>query len=106
MARRRHKTSPDELDLFDQETRKLEEQIAELARLPEQVEQEKKERDSTIPPPDHLAELERRRRFDEQAARGEVRNERRAQGKSLVLMLLLLTATLAVLSWIVRLASA
>ena len=106
MARRRSKPTADELDLFDLEARRVEEQIAELESLPEQVERERRERDATIPPPDHLAEMERLRRFEEQAARGEIRNERRTQGRSLALMVLLLTATLAVISWIVTLAGA
>lgn len=96
---------PEELDELELRRRELDDQIAELEVLPEQLELEMREREETLPPPEDLAERERQRHFEEQAARGQIRNERRTQGRSLLLMFLLLTATAAVISWIVRLAN-
>lgn len=95
---------PEELDELELRSRELDNKIAELEVLPEQLELEIREREETLPPPEDLAERERQRHFEEQATRGEIRNERRTQGRSLLLMFLLLTATAAVISWIVRLA--
>ncbi|GAA5482256.1 hypothetical protein [Haloferula sargassicola] len=98
------KKSSDELDQLADASRELEEKIAELEALPSQLELELLERESTIPPPDDLIDRDRHRRFEEQAARGEIRNERRAQGRSLMLMFLMLGALAAVISWVIELA--
>lgn len=102
LATRRPKAK--ELDELEQKRREVEARIAELERLPEQLELEMLESETTMPPPDDLVERQRQREFEEQAARGQIRNERRTQGRSLLLMFLLLGATCAVISWIVRLA--
>lgn len=99
------KKSPDELDQLADASRELDEKIAELEALPSQLEMELLERESTIPPPDDLIERDRHRRFEEQAARGEIRNERRTQGRSLLLMFLMLGALAAVILWIIELAN-
>ncbi len=103
LTRSRKSKEVDELEL---RRRELEQKIAELEGVPEQLELEMRESNETLPPPDDLAERERQRHFEEQAARGQIRNERRTQGRSLLLMFLLLAATAAVISWIVRLAGA
>lgn len=103
LTRSRKSKEVDELEL---QRRELDERIAELEVLPEQLELEMRESSQTLPPPDDIAERERQRHFEEQAARGQIRNERRTQGRSLLLMFLLLAATTAVISWIVRLATA
>lgn len=102
LTRSRKSGEVDELEL---RRREIDERIAELEGMPEQLELEMREREETLPPPEDLAERERQRHFEEQAARGQIRNERRTQGRSLLLMFLLLTATAAVISWIVRLAN-
>lgn len=94
----------DELDQLNDASRELDQRIAELEALPNQLELELIERESTIPPPDDILDRDRHRRFEEQAARGEIRNERRAQGRSLLLMALLLAATGALISWMIQLA--
>jgi len=81
----------------------LDAKIAAAAAVPEQLELKMREKETTIPAPDDLAERERQRRFEDQATRGQVRNERRTQGRSLLLLLLLLLATAAMISWIVTL---
>lgn len=99
------KRIPKEIDELELRKRQLEEQIAELQGVPEQIEMELLESNTTLPPPEDLEERQRQRHFEEQAARGQIRNERRTQGRSLLLMFLLLTATAAIISWIVRLAN-
>lgn len=103
MARSSSSGEP-ELDEILRAQRELEEKIAAAEALPEQLELEIREKESTIPAPDDLLERERAKRFEEQATRGQVRNERRTQGRSLLLLFLLLIATAAMISWIVRLA--
>jgi predicted nucleic acid-binding protein len=98
-----HRKSKDEID-YERQRRDLEEKIAELQNVPEQLELEMRESDQTLPPLEDLAERERQRHFEEQAARGQIRNERRTQGRSVALMILLLAATAAVTSWIIQLA--
>ena len=102
---RKRTARPEELDELDVRRRELDEKIAELESVPEQLELEMMESERTLPPPDDLAERQRVAYFEEQAARGQVRNERRTQGRSLLLMFLLLTATTAMVFWIVRLAN-
>lgn len=103
MARSSNNDDPG-LDDILRAQQELEERIAAAQAVPEQLELEIKEKESTIPAPDDLLERERTKRFEEQATRGQVRNERRTQGRSLLLLFLLLLATAALISWIVKLA--
>ncbi len=100
----RKQSRDEQLDQLADASRELEEKIAELEALPSQLELELIERETTIPPPDDLVDRDRHRRFEEQAARGEIRNERRAQGRSLLLMFLMLGAIAAIVSWVIELA--
>ena len=103
MAKKRSRSGEDpELDEIRKAQRELEERIAQAQSVPEQIQLELEELESTIPAPDDLVERERARRFEEQATRGQVRNERRTQGRSLLLLFLLLAATAAVISYIVK----
>lgn len=80
--------------------------IAETAAEPERLRREAEERAATLPPPDDLADRRRRIDFENKASRGQVRNERRAQGRSLLLTVLLLTAIVSLVAWVVKLAQA
>jgi len=93
-----------ELASLDEAQRELDAKIAELAALPEQLELEIREQERTLPPPEDLEERRRQRDFEERAARGQIRNERRTQGRSLLLLFLLLAATAAMIAWVVKLA--
>jgi hypothetical protein len=85
----------------------IEEQAREceqiLREAPQRMAAEKAERDSTIPPPDDLADRRRELRFYELVSRGQLRNERRAQAGSIVLLLLLVAATSALVMWVLQL---
>jgi len=101
MARRSRSS---ELELLAERQREIDARIAELEALPEQLELEMIEQERTMPPPEDLEERRRRLEFEERAARGQIRNERRTQGRSLLLMFLLLGACAALVSWVLQLA--
>jgi hypothetical protein len=92
------------LDPLDEAQRELDAKIAELKALPQQLELEMIEQERTMPPPEDLEDRKRQRDFEEKAARGQIRNERRTQGRSLLLMFLLLVATAAMVAWVITLA--
>lgn len=105
MARARKSRGGDpELEPIDQAQRELDAKIAALESLPKQLELEMLEQERTMPPPEDLEDRRRQRDFEEKAARGQVRNERRTQGRSLMLMFLLLAATAAMVAWVIALA--
>jgi adenylosuccinate lyase len=71
----------------------------EFAEIPKKLAQELKERECTMPP---LAEIEDRRRrieHDQIVSRGQVSNILRDQGRSVLLLVLLLAATASLIWW-------
>lgn len=104
VSRARKKAKDADLDLFDEKQREIDARIAELEALPEQLELEMREQETTMPPPEDIEERRRQREFEERAARGQIRNERRTQGKSLILTVLLAAACAALISWVITLA--
>ena len=101
---RRSRTTRTEADPLDEAQREIDARIKELEALPQQLELEIQEKERTMPPPEDLEERRRQQEFEERAARGQIRNERRTQGRSLLLMFLLLAATAAMVAWIIELA--
>lgn len=95
-----------ELDDLDEARHQIDSRIAELENLPKQIELELLDRESTLPPPDDSDFRARQRRFEERAARREIRNERRTQGRSLTLLVMLMCACFALASWALKLAAA
>lgn len=93
----------EELRALEERKRALEEQIQNVSAQPEKILREAQEQLSTLPPPDDLADRRRLREFEEKASRTQIRNERRTQGKSLLLLVLLLTATAFLVSWVITL---
>ena len=104
ITKRRKKQVAEGPDLFDDQMRQCEERIAELQNLPEKMRAEQLERERTMPPPDGMEERRRLKKFECQAARSEIRNERRSQGRSMLMLMLLLFATAATISWVVSFA--
>lgn len=100
---RKAKDTDPELEPLDEAQRELDAKIAALKALPQQLELEMIEQESTMPPPEDLEDRKRVRDFEEKAARGQIRNERRTQGRSLLLMFLLLAATAAMVAWVITL---
>lgn len=93
----------EELRALEERKRALEEQIQNASAQPEKILREAQEQMATLPPPDDLADRRRLREFEEKASRTQIRNERRTQGKSLLLLVLLLTATAFLVSWVIKL---
>ncbi|MFC7336789.1 hypothetical protein ACFQY0_06345 [Haloferula chungangensis] len=104
MMTKSRKTKDIETDPLDEAQRELDAKIAALKALPQQLELEMIEQERTMPPPEDLEDRKRVRDFEEKAARGQIRNERRTQGRSLLLMFLLLAATAAMVAWVITLA--
>lgn len=96
----------DELEAIREIERELEAQIRNASAEPEKILREAQEQAVTLPPPDDLADRHRLRKFEQIASRGQVRNERRTQGRSLLLLLLLLTATALLAAWVIRMFTA
>ncbi|WP_367871636.1 hypothetical protein [Luteolibacter sp. Populi] len=93
----------EELRALEERERVLREQIANASAAPRKILREAEEQAATLPPPDDLADRRRLREFEEKASRTQIRNERRTQGKSLLLLGLLLVATALLVSWVVKL---
>ncbi len=90
-------------DLELNQIREAEQQLLllhkEYAELPKKLAQEQRDRECTMPP---LAEIEDRRRqraHENTVSRGEVTNILRDQNRSLMLLILLLTATGSLIWW-------
>ncbi len=98
--------APDDADLarLEEAERELSRRIAEVESLPDRLRREAEERAATLPPPDDLADRRRRRDFETKVSRGQLRNERRAQRRSLLLTVLLLASIAGLISWVIRLA--
>jgi hypothetical protein len=104
MPRSGHPPDEAELARLEAEERELARRIAEISALPDQLRREAEERAVTLPPPDDLADRRRQREFDAKASRGQVRNERRAQGRSLILTIFLIASVVALVAWVLKLA--
>ena len=94
----------------DLELRQLQQQDLELLRrqqeyaaLPKKLAQELKERESTMPPLAEIADRTRLKEHDLIVSRGEVANILRDQRRSLLLIVLLLTATGSLVWWGIKL---
>ncbi len=88
-----------ELNQLNEHRRRLEEQQRELAKIPERLAREQKERETTMPPLADLVDRMRAKEHQRKYSRGEVSNVLRDQNRSLLLLLLLLTATGTLIWW-------
>lgn len=75
----------------------------EFSELPKRLAQERREQESTMPPLLELEDRMRRIQHEEIVSRGQVSNILRDQGRSLLLIFLLLIATGALIWWGVQL---
>ncbi len=92
-----------ELDEILEKEKQLQRRAKEYAELPKKLEREKKERESLMPPLTEIKERERLKRHEENVTRGQIANLQRAQGRSLLLLFLLFTATASLILWGIRL---
>jgi hypothetical protein len=94
-----------ELKELDRQQAELERQQRAMAALVKEAPRHWAEKAATMPPPDDLRDRIRQGRFEELlASRRELRNEHRAQAGNTLILLLLVTATAAVILWMVHFA--
>jgi len=104
MARGNSDVDPDLLAISEEQAR-LEATIAATLAEPIRLKQQMEEQNSTLPPTDDFRERERQREFEERATRGKVRNEHKSQRRSLMLLILLATASACLVAWGIKLMS-
>lgn len=89
------------------ELREAEQQLLllqkECAEIPRKLAQELRERECTMPPLAEIEERRLRRQHEDIVSRGQVANILRDQSRSVLLLLLLLTATGSLIWWGVKL---
>ncbi len=88
-----------ELDALRETEQQLLLRQLEFAEIPKKIAQEIKDRECTMPPLPEIEDRRRRREHDEIVSRGQMTNILRTQGRSLLLLVLLLTATAALIWW-------
>jgi hypothetical protein len=92
-----------ELNALREKEQQLLLQQKEYAEIPKKLALELKERECTMPPLQEIEERKRRLAHEELVSRGEVANILRDQNRSLMLLILLLTATGSLIWWGVKL---
>lgn len=92
-----------ELQALSEEQARLEATIAATLEEPVRLKKQLEEERVTLPPTDDFRERERHRAFEELASRGKVRNEHKSQRRSLLLLILLATASACLVAWGIRL---
>lgn len=102
MARGISNVDPDLLALSEEQAR-LEATIAATLAEPDRLKKQLEENNATLPPTDDFLERKRQRDFEERATRGKVRNEHKSQRRSLMLLVLLVTASACLVAWGIKL---
>ncbi len=102
---KKHAASPDELDLFQlaEVSRELVEQRKSLEDRRKRAEQERIEREWTLPPSDVVDASRAQKSHNEAVSWNEIHNVRREQGKSLFMLVLLIVMTATLIWWGLRL---
>lgn len=99
MARRKGKASDNDLNQLEFEEHRLMLRAKEIAENRKRIAEERIERETTIPPLEEIRERQARKRYEETVSRGEVANLVRTQNRSLLLLVLLITATCTLVWW-------
>lgn len=102
MARSISNVDPDLLAISEEQAR-LEATIAATLAEPDRLKRQFEENNATLPPTDDFLERKRQRDFEERATRGKVRNEHKSQRRSLMLLILLVTASACLVAWGIKL---
>jgi prefoldin subunit 5 len=88
-----------ELDQVKVKQQELQNRMKEFERSQREIERTRAENDRTIPPLLEISERERWRQHEQLVSRGEVANIRRDQNQGVLLLLLLVSATCALVWW-------
>jgi hypothetical protein len=91
-----------ELQALREKERKLAEAQREYQRLPALLAKQKQENEATMPPMAEIKERQKFNRFEQSLSRGEIENVLRTQRYSLGMTLLLLAATILMVTWALR----
>jgi len=102
MARSISNVDPDLLAISEEQAR-LEATIAATLAEPDRLKRQFEENIATLPPTDDFLDRQRLKVFDDLASRGKVRNERKSQRRSLMLLILLATASACLVAWGIKL---
>jgi hypothetical protein len=102
MARSISNVDPDLLAISEEQAR-LEATIAATLAEPDRLKRQFEENNATLPPTDDFLDRQRLKVFDDLASRGKVRNERKSQRRSLMLLILLVTASACLVAWGIKL---
>jgi prefoldin subunit 5 len=92
-----------ELDEVLNKQLELQSKMKEFERSQREIERTRAESERTIPPLREITERERWRQHEQLVSRGEIANVRRDQNQGLLLLLLLISATCALIWWGFRL---
>jgi hypothetical protein len=100
----RSKTPPEDPEMarIRKEQQELQLRAKVCADLPRQLAAEIRERERTMPPLQELADRETLIRHNEIISRGQISNVHRDQNRSILLLLMLITATAALIWWGLR----
>lgn len=97
-------TNKAELEQLNAQEQEIQERIKKLQDFvehgPEKARAEEADRMCTLPPPAEVKEREREKQFMQKLSRGELKNEKRHQAKSGLLLALLIIATICISLWI------
>ena len=99
---RRKRKSDDDLNQLEFEEQRLMLRAKEIAENRQRIAEERIERESTIPPLEEIREREARKKYEETVSRGEIANLVRTQNRSLLLLVLLVTAACTLVWWGLR----
>lgn len=99
MSRSAHYSDEMSLDQLRERELELERRRMEFEENHRRLTEERIERETTIPPLEEIQARIERKRHEELASRREVKNERRAQNRSLMMLFLLVAATFTLVWW-------
>jgi hypothetical protein len=88
-----------ELDQIRESEQQLAKRARESAEHRRRLAEERSERETTMPPLEEIQVRMLRKQHEQIVSRGEVKNERRTQNHSILLLLLLVTATCTLVWW-------
>ncbi len=92
-----------ELDQIRETEQHLAKRERESAEHRRRLAQQRSERETTMPPLEEVQDRKQRKQHEQIVSRGEVKNERRTQNYSMLLLVLLVAATCSLVWWGMRL---
>ncbi len=95
------KSSPEQMELqaLAQQQRELEERSRKQAAEQRKLAERRKEQAMVMPPLSRVQETNKIREYEFLATRGHLKNQRRQQGKSFLLLILLTCASASMIWW-------